>query len=110
MYLRFAFLTTLTTYLLLILSEALQPGFVSHYFSAHWLLLFSLILFVLIVHRDENIEMRPWFGWIITTFVAFIFLVVTWRLGEPLNELRPLLTLVAFALPFAVIRSLSSHI
>lgn len=106
MYLRFAFLASFITYLLLVLSEVLQPGFVSHYFSAHWLLLFSLILFALIVHRDENIEMRPWFGWIITTFVAFVFAVVTWRLGEPLNELRPLLTLIALALPFAMFRTL----
>lgn len=107
MYLRSAFLITFTTYLLLILVEVFEPGFVSNYFSAHWLLLVALVLFVWMIHRGDKLEIRLRMIWSATVMVALIFAVVTWRLGGPLNELRPLLTFVALALPFAVTKLLT---
>ncbi|HBL39902.1 TPA: hypothetical protein DDZ10_04535 [Candidatus Uhrbacteria bacterium] len=106
MLLRSAFLITLTTYLLLILAESLKPGFVSNYFSAHWLLLVSLVLFAGTVHRGKSLEISPWLGWVLTTVVAIVAGVVTWNLGEPLGSLRPILTLLALALPFTIHRIL----
>ena len=109
MYLKSAFIVSLATYLLLILAEVLQPGFVSNYFSAHWLLLIALGLFVLLVHQRVSFSEAPWTGWSLTSFVALVFAMVTWRLGTSLGELRFLLVLVALILPFGWLLSLKEE-
>ena len=103
MYLKSAFFISLVTYLLLILAEAIQPGFVSNYFSAHWLLLVALGLFILLVVRGETFRSHRMVEWVLAILVALIFGVVTWRLGEPLEELRFLMVLVAAMLPFGIL-------
>lgn len=109
MYLKSAFVISFVTYLLLILAEVLQPGFVSNYFSAHWLLLIALGLFVALVHQQVSFFEYPILGWSLSAFVALIFAVVTWRLGTSLGELRLLLVLVAIVLPFGWFLSLKTE-
>jgi len=110
MFLSSAFKISLTTYLLLILAEVLQPGFVSNYFSAHWLLLIVVLLFLSLIYRGERLVFRSGVAWGLTLVVAVIACVVTWRLGAPLQELRSLMSLVAFVLPFVLKGTLEKDI
>lgn len=106
MYLKSAFVISFVAYVLLILLEVIQHGFVSNYFSAHWLLLVSAILFAIMVCKKQDIFSRGALEWIFALTCALIFAVVTWSLGRQLEELRVLLTFVGFVLPFCVLLSL----
>ncbi|MDA1038627.1 MAG: hypothetical protein O2877_02985 [bacterium] len=103
MYIKSAFSISLATYVLLILAESFQPGFVSNYFSAHWLLLIALVLFIFLLRTDTSWKTFPTLEWLMTFVLAMVFAVVTWKIGRPLEELRILITLIVFALPFALL-------
>ena len=106
MYLKSAFVISLATYVLLIMFEVVQPGLVSNYFSAHWLLLISLLLFVVMFARDYDIGSHKALEWVVVSILALIFAVATWSMGRPLEELRILITLIAATLPFCLFSSL----
>ncbi len=106
MYLKSAFSIGLATYVLLILAESFQPGFVSNYFSAHWLLLLVLVLFIFLLQKDTSWKTSPVLERVMVFVLAGVFAVVTWKMGRPLEELRILITLVVFALPFALSKTL----
>lgn len=104
-YLKSAFLISFITYLLLFLAEAIRPGFVSYHFSAHWVLGITLLLFVGMLLRKEQLAVSPYVALAMVFLLGLIFAMVTWKLMGDFRGMRVLLTLVAVCLPYAVFRT-----
>lgn len=96
------FRITLATYLLLLVAEALHPGFVSNVISAHWILLLSLFAFAGALFRGESLHSKDASITAVMILAALVGGVVTWTFGVGLGAWRPLLSLVAILLPFAI--------
>jgi hypothetical protein len=100
MYIRFAFLLSLAVYVLLLALELFFPGVVSHYLSAHWLLLLSLALLVVMVHKRILVARHPLVEYALCFLFGLAAAVVSWNMGRPLEEYRLLLVFLSAVLPF----------
>lgn len=100
---RTGFYTSLATYVLLLASDALRPGFVARYFSPHIFLLGAVIFGIWWMYKLEKYKDRKSFQMLGATLFALLFSVVTWTLGEGFEEYRILMVLIVFISPFSVL-------
>ena len=105
---RTGFLVSLVSYLAFWLTDLLQPGFVSRYFSVHIFLLVAVIFGVLWSYFMEEYTERIWIhGLVMLAFGVFLS-VLTWSLTKDLDVYRVLLVMLSFVSPFILYRLLRS--
>jgi hypothetical protein len=96
------FLVSLSAYLLFWLSDLIQPGFVSRYFSVHIFLLTALVSGLLWSHLVNEYTDRPLIQTITTLLIGIFLAVVAWLSSEGLGGYRFPVTLIAFFTPSMV--------
>lgn len=106
---RTAYIVSCISYVVFMTLDWLRPGFVSNFFSPHLFLLAALIFGILWSRRSSfqsqfSLPVRQ-AG--ITIFpIAILLAIFAWTEGRPFGDLRVLVTLVAFVVPFLVVHSL----
>lgn len=95
---RTGFLVSLASYAMFWLADAVQPGFVSHYFSVHIFLLASIVFGVLWSWVLEEYTSRPILQVVMAILCGIVLAVLTWSLAQDLGFYRvPLALLSVFA-------------
>lgn len=106
---RTGFYTNLGTYLLLLLSDALRPGFVARYFSPHLFFLVTLVFgcwWVWVMKSPKDRKMFQLFG---AGILAIVLSVIVWKFGEGFESYRILTFLLALGIPFALLSLIRSQ-
>jgi hypothetical protein len=99
---RTGFLISFTSYNVFWVTDLIQPGFVSRYFSVHIFLLAAIIFAVVWSRVMEEYTDRP----IVQTLVALTFgvflAVLTWDIASDLDLYRLPLVLIAAVTPLTI--------
>ncbi|MEK9130714.1 MAG: hypothetical protein AAB429_01210 [Patescibacteria group bacterium] len=111
---RTAYIVSAVSYVIFLALDWLRPGFVSNFFSPHIFLLAAIISGILWARRPHTPNTITNFHTPIHNFQSLfpIFLlglllaIFAWTEGRPFGDLRVLVTLVAFVVPFLVVSSL----
>ena len=106
---RTGYIVSCISYVVFMALDWLRPGFVSNFLSPHLFLLSAIIFGILWAHRSNLQSPNS-----ITNFqslfhiflLGFLFAIFAWTEGRPFGDLRVLVTLVAFVVPFLVVSSL----
>lgn len=102
------YLTSVASYVLFLMVDALRPGFVARYFSVHIFLLAAILFGIWWVLVAEPKPGRAWSAWFLGTLFGILFAMVTWSLGTGFHEYRVLVTALAFFVPFLASSSIRS--
>ncbi|MBI4592261.1 hypothetical protein HY733_02325 [Candidatus Uhrbacteria bacterium] len=105
---RTGFLVSLASYIVFWLSDVMQPGFVSRYFSVHIFLLATVVFGVLWSIVLEEYEQRLLIHVLLAVTFGVVLAVLTWDLAADLDVYRVpvvLLTAVIPAMLYALIRT-----
>jgi len=96
---RTGFLVAVTSYILFWLLDALQPGFVSRYFSVHIFLLAAIVFGVWWAAVVDQYTQRPWLESLVALSLGIILAVITWNTSDGLDGYRLLLALMGLFTP-----------
>lgn len=102
---RTGYIVSAISYAIFLTLDWLRPGFVSNFFSPHLFLLSAIIFGILWARRSYTSAITP-FALLPTVFTAFLLAIFTWTEGRPFGDLRLLVTLTAFVVPFLIVHSL----
>ena len=105
---RTGFYVSLTSYVVFWLTDVVQPGFVSRYFSVHIFLLASVVFGFLWATVLEEYASRPIIQVAVSLFCGLGLVMLTWGLAEGLDVYRLPVVLLSFFTPailYALIRS-----
>ncbi len=97
--LRTGFVLSLTSYIVFWLSDVVQPGFVSRYFSVHIFLLATVVLGVLWSMVLEEYEQRPLVHVLCSITFGVVLAVLTWGLAQDLGVYRVPVVALALVTP-----------
>ena len=96
---RTGFLVSLASYLVFWLTDLIQPGFVSRYFSVHIFLLAMFIFGVVWASVMKQYTDRPWVHTPVVMVFGIVLAILTWSLATELEVYRVPLVLIAFCTP-----------
>lgn len=102
------FLTSLISYIIFWLINAIRPGFVARYFSIHIFLLLCIIFGVWWRVSMKEYADRPIIQYLVSFLFGILFAVVTWKLGSGFQEYRLLIVLISFISPVLFLSLLRS--
>lgn len=105
---RTGFLVSLTSYVVFWLADAIQPGFVSRYFSVHVFLLAAVVFGIFWSHALQEYTSRPILHVAVAVLCGLVLCVLTWGFAQGLGVYRVPLVLISFftpALLYTFIRS-----
>ena len=96
------FCTSIFTYALLLISNAIRPGFVARYFSPHIFLLAAIVFGIWWAANVKEYKEKRFLNWLISLSLAILLSVITWNFGEGFREYRIIMVIIAFVTPFVV--------
>ena len=105
---RTIFLTSISSFLVFLIADLLRPGFVSNYFSVHWILLVAVGSGLWWAIGKRNGEDRPVFQIVVAFFLGMALAMVAWRIGEGFGEYIFLVVVVAFLTPQCILHLIRS--
>ncbi len=97
---RTLFFTSLVSYIVFWILDALRPGFVSRYLSVHLFLLVGIFSGALWGSKVDYFKERPWFSYILCGFFSFLAGILCWVVGEDVGMLRVWFVLFGFLTPW----------
>lgn len=105
---RTIFLTSISSFLVFLIADLLRPGFVSNYFSVHWILLVVVGSGLWWALGERHGENRPVFQILVAFCLGMALATVAWRIGEGFGEYVFLVVVVAFLTPQFILQLLRS--
>ncbi len=107
---RTGFYTSIVSYLVFLLADAIKPGFVSNYMSVHWFLLAAILFavwwaYTYTAHTKNN---RSAILWVMAVLLGLVAGIVVWKAGTDLENFRILSSILAFVLPSIILGVLRS--
>lgn len=99
---RTGFLVSLMAYLFFWLTDAVQPGFVSRYFSVHIFLLSSIVFGILWSRVLEEYSSSPFLQLVVAVLCGLLLAVLTWGLTEDLGVHRVPLIIITCVSPVII--------
>jgi hypothetical protein len=92
------FYTSITSYVIFAFAEYIRPGFVSYHFSLHWFLLPLLI--GAFFWKEEIGKSNRLIATILRIVISATVFAIVWSEGAVFGDLRLVVALCAFALPW----------
>ncbi len=105
---RTLFLTSISSFLVFLVSDLLRPGFVSNYFSVHWVLLVAVGSGLWWSLGKGDGQNRPVLQIVVAFCLGLALATVAWRIGEGFGEYIFLVVAVAFFVPWLILQLLRS--
>ena len=105
---RTLFLTSISAFFVFAVSDMLRPGFVSNYFSVHWVLLVAVasgLWWSLVGHGGRD---RRGVFTVVSLSAGAALSASAWRMSEGLGEYVLLVVCVAFFTPLLILQLLRS--
>ncbi len=103
---KFGFLVSIFSYAFFLLCEYLREGFISFVFSVH-IFLIPIIVFGFIWSQHEVCsKCNATIIFTIKLLAGVVLMVVLWREGGVFGDLRIIMSLIGFMLPFAMANGL----
>lgn len=101
---RTGYLVSFASFIVFFVLEWLRPGFVTHVFSVHWFLFSAVVFGVLWMRSLSSTPVTRFQAPAIlgVSLLSILFAVFAWVNGQPFEDLRLLVTLAAFMVPWVV--------
>ena len=106
---RTGFYTSVVSYLVFLLADAIKPGFVSNYMSVHWFLFAAILFAVWWGSQPRKVSHLSYVPYVLSVLLGFIAAILVWNLGTDLENFRILSSILAFLLPPIVLGVLRSE-
>lgn len=97
---RTLFFTSLTSYVVFWMLDALRPGFVSRYLSVHLFLLVGIFSGAWWAQGVSSVKERPWLSYAVCAFFSILVGILCWNGGEGIGTARVWLTLFGLSTPW----------
>jgi hypothetical protein len=100
------FFTGIISFIVFFNLDFLIDGFVSHYFSIHWILIITIIFGIWWSSRYTKVRKRAVTNFIFAIILSAFLATVSWSITEIFEEYRVLVTLLVSITPFFLYRML----